>query len=316
MLIDDESMKIYNSVFTSATADPDNNYEVFEQLGDVIAGTFIIWYMYRRFPQLQCAEAVKIVARLKINYGARQSFFDIADKLGFWKFISSSEDQRNRCRKDLLEDVLEGFIGATAYILDYRFRTGVGYAITYDILSSIFDEMTISLKYEDLYDSITRLKETFDFFKDKIGGVQKKEDSKDMDSKLTTLRIYIQPPKQLLGSGDGKTIADADNIASRNALNSLRKLGFAKQRYTSRDSVSMVRETFDYFKQIGIQQKEIIEEVSIKAKVSIYVQPVDKYLIGTGLFGDMVEVPITKFPVVITSSGNGIIWSKFGIPIL
>ena len=49
-------------------------------------------------------------------------------------------------------------------MLDKAFRTGVGYAIVYDILTDIFNEMPMSLAYEDLYDAKTRLKETFDHY--------------------------------------------------------------------------------------------------------------------------------------------------------
>lgn len=227
ILIDDESMKIYNDVFTSNTADPNNNYEMYEQMGDVHAGSFLIWYMYRRFPQLQCSEAVKIVARLKINYGARQSFFKIADSLGLWPFISASEDERNHIRKDLLEDILEAFIGATAFIIDNRIRIGVGYAIVYDILAGIFGEIDISLKYEDLYDSITRLKEVFDYFKDAIG-TQKKEFIKE--EKLTTFTIFrVWNGKiQQIGRGAAARKPDAEQKAAIQALEYLKKHGFEK----------------------------------------------------------------------------------------
>ena len=227
LLMDKESLKIYNDVFTSNSVDTENNYEVYEQLGDVLAGSFIIWYMYRRFPQLQCPEAVKIVARLKINYGARASFFSIGDDLGFWPFITATEEQRTWERKDLLEDTLEAFIGATAFILDNKIRQGVGYAIVYDILSSIFDSMTISLKYEDLYDSITRLKEIFDYFKDKIG-TQKKDFIKE--EKLTTFNIYRVHGRttELLGTGKAAKKQDAEQKAAAVAIQKLNRLGFSK----------------------------------------------------------------------------------------
>ena len=87
-LLNEENMEIFSQVFThkSVYTDtrPNYNYEVYEQLGDVSANKFIVWYMYKRFPQLNCLEGVKIVARLRINYGAKQSFYRIAENLGFW----------------------------------------------------------------------------------------------------------------------------------------------------------------------------------------------------------------------------------------
>jgi len=227
-LMDEESMKIYDAVFTSSTADESNNYEVYEQMGDVLAGSFIIWYMYRRFPRLMTPEAVKIVARLKINYGSKNSFFPIAEKLGFWNFITASEEKRNREKKALLEDTLEAFIGATAFILDSKIKEGVGYAIVYEILKNIFDEMSISLKYEDLYDSITRLKEVFDYFKPEVLGVQEKKFSKE--EKLTTFIIYKNYKGKVieLGRGVAAIKSDAEQKAAAFAIENLRRNGYFK----------------------------------------------------------------------------------------
>jgi len=233
LLMNPDSMKIYNDVFTSNAADPINNYEVYEQLGDVMAGSFIIWYMYRRFPQLMCADSVKIVARLKINYGAKATFFDLADKLGFWEFITSTEEERMKSRKDLLEDVFEAFIGATAYILDNNIKRGVGYAIVYDILASIFDGMDISLKYEDLYDAKTRLKELIDFFKQAIGNINteySKSEPNEAGHVFTTAFIYrtFNGRKEEIGRGTAAKKSDAEQKASEKAVEYLARLGFTK----------------------------------------------------------------------------------------
>jgi dsRNA-specific ribonuclease len=170
-LTNESAMEAYNKAFTAASADEKNNYEQFEQLGDLTANKFIVWYAYRRFPQLDCPEGVKVVARLRINYGAKESFAPLAENLGFWDYISAMEDgetrnvkYRNRHKKDLLEDTFEAFVGCTEYLLDKEYRPGVGYGIVYDILSDIFNELSISLKFEDLFDSKTRLKETFDAY--------------------------------------------------------------------------------------------------------------------------------------------------------
>lgn len=153
---------MYEQAFTSSTVDPVHNYEIYEHLGDASANKFLAWYFYRRFPQLNCPKGVKVLARLKINYASKRSFFKIAEKLGFWPFIRASSAEKEINRKSLLEDVLEAFIGLTEMLLDEYFIVGVGFAVVYDILKSIFDEMYISLKYEDLVDPKSRLKELFD----------------------------------------------------------------------------------------------------------------------------------------------------------
>lgn len=249
MLTDPEAMKIYGCAFTSELVDPDNNYQVLEQVGDLSGNKFIVNYMYERFPQLDCAEGVKVVARLRINYGAKESFCEIARKLGFWEFISSTNDLRQRKMKPLLEDVFEAFLGATERILDRRKRVGVGYAIVHDILTSIFNEMHISLRYEDLYDAKTRLKELFDMHESSLGPLVYKEQKRDMITFSTAYRVqggkYAEKvdahgnvsvnKKRILGGkyvkiGEGSAAlkADAQQNAATAALETLNKQGWFK----------------------------------------------------------------------------------------
>lgn len=250
-LLSPEAMNEYAKAFTAASANPEQNYEIFEQLGDVSANKFIVWYAYQRFPQLMCPLGVKVVARLRINYGARKSFAMIGEKLGFWPYISATEEERGHKMKDLLEDCVESFCGCTEYILDRAFMPGVGYAIVAEILKSIFDTIQISLRYEDLYDAKTRLKELFDTFKD-LGTwayISKRED------KLVTSHIYLVPkgvskrPHERkfvnsLGYNDiektplrqwreiGKGVAakksDAEQKAANNGLITLNRMGYIK----------------------------------------------------------------------------------------
>jgi dsRNA-specific ribonuclease len=250
MLTDAEAMRIYGCAFTSELVDPDNNYQVLEQVGDLSGNKFIVNYMYERFPQLDCAEGVKVVARLRINYGAKESFCEIARKLGFWEFISATNDLRQRKMKPLLEDVFEAFLGATERILDKRKRVGVGYAIVHDILTSIFNDMNISLRYEDLYDSKTRLKELFDMHESSIGPLVYTEQKRDMITVSSTFRVQggkyaekIDPVTRMvsvnkkkiiggkyvkIGEGSAALKSDAQQNAASSALETLNSQGWFK----------------------------------------------------------------------------------------
>lgn len=156
---------LYQIAFTSPSIDIDNNYELYENLGDITANEAIVWYFYEAFPQLHCPSGVKTMARLKINYGSSESYSSIADDLGFWPYIKATDEEKNSKEKKqkLLEDVFEAFIGVTKVaLIDYFGYQGVGNQIVYNIIKSIFDKKYISLKTDDLYDAKTRLKEVFD----------------------------------------------------------------------------------------------------------------------------------------------------------
>lgn len=218
LLLDDKSMLEYNKAFTAASADPVNNYEIFEQLGDLSINKFIVSYAYKKFPQLNCPQGVKVVARLRINYGSKAYLAPFGEKLGFWPYISAMEEGtepnkkfRNRDKKALLEDCMESFIGCTEYLLDTRFRVGVGYGIVFDILSSIYDDTNISINYADLYDSKTRLKETFDTFKT-LGNliyINNKKMGND-GYVVVTSSVYRIPPNNQYKSA--RTIKNNDGI--------------------------------------------------------------------------------------------------------
>lgn len=246
LLTQEKNMEIYSSAFTSELVDELNNYQVYEQLGDLTGNKFIVWYIYKRFPQLKCAEGVKVAARLRINYGSKNSFCSIAENYGFWDFISATNDLRQRKKKSLLEDVFEAFIGATETILDSQTSVGVGYACVYRILSSIFDEIPISLKYEDLYDAKTRLKELFDIHSEKLGPLRYEERREDLlshsmiyrldgakyetrpDGTVNTNSIVTKYKKILIGQGKAALKADAEQVASSMALQTLSSQGYIK----------------------------------------------------------------------------------------
>ena len=238
-LLSVDSLKQYNIAFTAPSANPNHNYEVYEQLGDLSANKFIVNYMYDKFPKLQCCECVKIVARLRILYGSKQTFSKIAEELGFWIYISSSEDQRNTEKKKLLEDTFEAFIGVTEYLLDSYYEKqniekGVGYAVVYKLLENVFNNIHISLKYEDLYDAKTRLKELFDLYNkgDSNIGLLIYEETKDVEARLTTSFVYQKlsdSNRKLLGQGCASLKADAQQRAAAFGIIKMNMMGYIKQ---------------------------------------------------------------------------------------
>jgi dsRNA-specific ribonuclease len=246
ILLTPENMDKYSMAFTSELVDEYNNYQVYEQLGDLVGNQFIVWYIYRRFPVLKCAEGVKVVARLRINYGSTESFYKIAEELGFWNYITATNDLRYRKKKDLLEDVFEAFLGATASIIDDELKIGVGNAVVYQILKEIFDKIDISLSYDDLYDAKTRIKELFDIYDEQLGPLVYESSRKD---NITTTNVYrLQGGKYqvkkdgkvdkklitggikvLLGTGSGSLETISQQNASSKALETLKKQGYYKK---------------------------------------------------------------------------------------
>lgn len=222
-------MPLYSQAFTHPTADENNNYEPLEFLGDSIVNCVIVWYLSRRFPQLNCQDGVKILARLKINLVSKKVFANFGSELDFWKYVSADKETRDTKMKKTLEDVFEAFFGATQKLIDSEIRMGVGYSICYNIIQNLFENMQISLKYEDLYDPKTRLKEVFDFFKDKIGQVKYENERIDRIQYVKVYRLYTdergKKQKILLGQGSAALKPDAVQKAASRAIEYLNREG-------------------------------------------------------------------------------------------
>lgn len=214
----------FEKAFTSKSFDLVNNYEIYELLGDGIVNSFLSFYFFRRFPQLNCSSGVKVLARLKINYASKRSFANISQKLGFWPLIRAVDDEKTHSKESLLEDVLEAFIGLTTKLLDEEFAVGVGYGISYEILRSIFDDIDVSLEHEDLYDAKTRLKELVDV--NPQLGTLKYED--DRENKITRLYRIQGKTKIFISEGVANHKSDREQIASKQALAILNKEGYVK----------------------------------------------------------------------------------------
>lgn len=213
---------LYQHAFTSESYDAKYNYEIYELLGDASVNKFLVWYFYRRFPQLHCSGSVKVLSRLKINYASKVILSQIADKLGFWPYIRATNDEREKAKKSLLEDVFEAFIGLTELIVDEYFAVGVGYVVVNDILTSILDTMPISLQFEDLYDAKTRLKELFDANR-QLGKLV-------YDDFQTTTVLYqiVDGIKKKMAESYGAQKAGRHQEVSKTVLESLAKQGISR----------------------------------------------------------------------------------------
>jgi dsRNA-specific ribonuclease len=218
ILTNENSMREYEKVFTSSGADPKNNYQVYEILGDSTANKCIVWYFYRRFPQLHCPDGVKVIARLKINYVGKKEFASIGEGLGFFNYITATVEEKTFKKISLLEDVFEAFIGLTEYLLDSHFQIGVGYSIVYEIFESIFDKKEISLKYEDLYDAKTRVKEFFDKDSEKRQHLYFNKHDEETGVHTSILYCIHKGNKIKFGEGKARSKGDAEQIAAQESI--------------------------------------------------------------------------------------------------
>lgn len=227
----EEGMALYEQAFTHYSVSG-LNYEWLEILGDATLNKCIVWYINGRFPQLRNAEGVKVIARLKIKLVSKNSFSEIAEQFGFLPFIRMNEENMRASLnlRSVLEDVLEAFFGATELLIDKHFGEGSGCGVCFRLLKNIMDRKHISLKYEDLYDPITRLKETFDIHRSLLWGQARYENIKDGHTQHVV--VYQFDPftrkKAEIGRGSAASLDEAKQAAAADAIEKMSAHGIRR----------------------------------------------------------------------------------------
>lgn len=228
-----EGMALYQRAFTHESVDPVLNYQWLEILGDETLNKCVVWYINSRFPQLHNKEGVKVIARLKINLVSKKHFSEIARRLGFLPYIRYDplNNTGKPCQEmDLLEDTLEAFFGATEMLIDQAVSTGSGYGICYHLIKNILDPVPISLKYEDLYDAVTRLKELSDVHKQTLGQIYYKLIKTGTEQRIQVFSNW-NPSSQrgvFMAEALAPTKYEGQQVAASMALEMLAKRGIQK----------------------------------------------------------------------------------------
>jgi dsRNA-specific ribonuclease len=239
ILLDEHSLQLYQKAFTHVSFDPVNNYEVYEQLGDITVNKFLVWYFHNRFTTVNGVGlfnsplGVKVVARLRIKYGSKQFLSDLADRLGFWEHARVAEVVSIGKRMSILEDIFEAFIGVTEFIIDRRFQAdshtvGIGYMCCYKILQQFFDSIGIDTSYEALFDAKTRCKELFDLYKEDLGNLLFEYEKLGQNSVVKVYRQIGNEKIFICSSSSLVNKALAEQQASEQALVILNRQGFTK----------------------------------------------------------------------------------------
>jgi dsRNA-specific ribonuclease len=161
----------FRKAFTHASSDPINNYEMYEFLGDTTVNSVIAYYLQQRFPKIV---SVKWLTKLKHNLSSGKMLAKIAKQHGLDRYVKYGQEFEEKINKNpdlntntdylaMLEDVLEAFFGCLVTIVEKSGKVfGVGQQIAYTIISSFLNELEISIKYEDVFDAVSRLKELYE----------------------------------------------------------------------------------------------------------------------------------------------------------
>ena len=166
-----ENLVKFDLAFIHKTFDPVDNYEMMEFLGDGTVNEFIPYYIKIRFPRIV---SVKWLTKIKHNMVSKKQLARLAKVQGLEKFIRYGKKMEEEMAKNrdldnnieylsMLEDVMEAFFGCLTLVIENSGRDhGVAVQVSANILKSFFDNEEISIKYTDVFDAVSRLKELYE----------------------------------------------------------------------------------------------------------------------------------------------------------
>ena len=226
-------LDLFEQAFTHSSFNPERNYESLEILGDSCLNYCVVYYLTRRFPHLMNSNGsgVGTIARLKINLVSKLIFSQCAQELGFKDHIASDMLTRRDEMPSLLEDTFEAFQGCLIQVINLcdPQSSKKGYIPTlgpsYRIVCAFFDNMEISLRYVDLYDAKTRLKEALDIAHLGHANITFSQIIDHNGKIVFTYKIKIPNLKDSKewGTGTGFRKVEAEQNACKNAIANLEK---------------------------------------------------------------------------------------------
>ncbi len=220
-LLDEEGVERMKIAFTHSSMLAEQNSEYFETIGDRTGNKCIIWYLHRRFPELQNhPQASMYMTELKKKYEKKETLGRFAKKLRFYEYIHWREliyvaqnFKRNVIMDNsMLEDCFESFCGVLEDMIDSRIEVGAGYQIVYNIIASLLDEEKISTDINILVDPKSQIKEVMDKRKKEFGDDYKYENEKGEKGWKSKLRLFFkQDPCLRSGSSQTPLIKEFDS---------------------------------------------------------------------------------------------------------
>jgi hypothetical protein len=163
LLTSGECLKTFQVALTHKSVS-NTNYEEFEIFGDTILNQSILFWIRKTHPEIK---NIEWLTKIKHYLISTKVVGNIGFQLNIGKFIKYDANQialGSDEYKKMCEDVVEALLGATIVCFNEHldFDHGVGYQICQNIIHDLLTDLNPSLKYEDVWDDITILKEMYD----------------------------------------------------------------------------------------------------------------------------------------------------------
>lgn len=166
-LLSEDVLERIKVAFTHPTMMENENYELYETMGDATINKCIVWYLIRRFPTIkQGQRGNEIITELKKKFVNKASFASHLVRLNLESFIRYKElyymekgiEKKILMDNSMKEDVFESLLGVLEDIIDSKIMVNTGYSVIYNIVSSLLDDIRdIDISIEGIVDSKTKI---------------------------------------------------------------------------------------------------------------------------------------------------------------
>jgi len=189
---------------------PENN-EKLEFLGDSILGFVITEYLFKRFTD----QSEGALARIKSFVISENTLSKVAKRINLNKYIligKGEESSGGRNKKTIISDAFEAFLGS--YYLDTNFNKIKNLIIK---LFKVEIDLVIKDKHEKDYKTLLQ---EFSQKKYKVCPVYNLKSTKGPEHDRT-FYVTVCINKNIFGTGEGKSIKDAEKVAAKSAYNKI-----------------------------------------------------------------------------------------------
>jgi len=226
------SAAYFDTAFTDPSYDDTNNYLFLRSLGTLDLHRILVWYIFKKHPQV----TQKTLTLVKINLLRDSIIGKFVESLGINAHILC--DEKISKLKKMSQNVFEAIVGATAFIINHHkdYKFGIGNVVTEKLCTYVLDQLDININNTSLEDPKTILKQLyFDFNKLTRKLLRKEERKEDGTFHIELYDVDIYTGNQYkIGEGDGGTISEGEQNASRQAILLLQQKGLI--RYVNKHS--------------------------------------------------------------------------------
>ena len=222
------SAAYFDTAFTDPSYDDANNYLFLRSLGTLELHRTLVWYIFKKHPQV----TQKTLTLVKINLLRDSKIGEFVASLGINTHILCDEKRNININIKLSQNVFEAIVGAVAFLINHHqdYKFGIGNVVTVKLCTYVLDQLNINVDETSLEDPKTKLKQLYFDHNLRTRKLLRKEERKEDNTFHVELYdVDIHTGKQhKIGEGDGSTIIEGEQKASRQAILHLQQKGLIR----------------------------------------------------------------------------------------